>query len=116
MQTYIRINNRVIPATISGRLKDKDWDDRPSKSIHLNLSYEEAINLFHDDVKWEIGQEHDLPLSDNLAAIPMINYFDNSDYSIVGDIIVHTNNSITVKMGCPTAEELLTMIMEGIEE
>lgn len=116
MQTYIRINNTVIPATISGRLKDKDWDDRPSKSIHLNLPYEEVINLFQNDVKWEIGQEHDLTLLDSLSTIPTINYYDNSDYSIVGDIIVHADNSVTIKMGCPTAEELLTMIMEGIEE
>ena len=65
---------------ISGRLKDKDWNDRASKSIHLNLTYEEIINLFHNDVKWEIGQEHDIPLLEGLSVIPSIDYYDNSDY------------------------------------
>ena len=61
MQTYVRVNSQIIPATIAGRLKDKDWNDRPSKSIHLNLSYGEVKNLFQDDVNWEIGQEIELP-------------------------------------------------------
>lgn len=122
MQTYVRVNNQIIPATIAGRLKDKDWNDRPSKSIHLNLSYDEVKNLFQDDVKWEIGQEIELPTlsieDDELTTIKnkIIDFYDNSEYSIVGDIILHADGTTTIKMGCPTSEELLTMIMEGIDE
>lgn len=122
MQTYVRINNQVIPATIAGRLKDKDWNDRSSKSIHLNLPYEEVKTLFQDDIAWEIGQEIEMPIlslqHDEIIAIEdkIIDFYDNSEYSIVGDIILHADNTVTVKMGCPTSEELLMMIMEGIDE
>jgi hypothetical protein len=47
-----------------------------------------------------------------LQNIPEI--YDNSDYCIVGDIISHRDGTTTVKMGKPTAEELLNMIVEGL--
>lgn len=119
MQTYIRINNQIIPATISGTLKDKNWNDRASKSIHLNLPYNEIKNLFYNDVMWEIGQCSEnitIPsLGEELISQPILEYYDNSDYSIVGDIIIHNDNSVTVKMGQPTTEELLIMLMEGLD-
>ena len=38
--------------------------------------------------------------------------YDNSEYSIAGDIVDHRNGSITVKMGKITAEEMLAMLSE----
>ena len=38
--------------------------------------------------------------------------YDNSEYSILGDITVHKDGTVTVKMGKPTAEEILAMFEE----
>ena len=36
--------------------------------------------------------------------------YDNSEYSIAGDVVDHRNGTVTVKMGKPTAEELLAIM------
>lgn len=103
MNTYVEINDNLYSASITGRVNDKDWDNRASKAITITMSYEDAVSLFVDDVQWYIVQEND----DNTER------YDNSEYSIAGDITDHRNGTITVKMGKPTAEELLAML-EGV--
>lgn len=119
MATYIEINNNKYPASITGRLSDKDWDNRASKAIKLEMSYDNAVNLFTNDVAWNIIQEQEIQ-KEVVAEDGAITYeteietetYDNSDYCLVGDITIHQNNMITVKMGKPTAEELLAMLEE----
>lgn len=120
MNTYVEINENKYPALITGRLHDDDWNGRDSKSITLKLSYEEALNIFIDDVKWNIIQEDERieniidPETDTVSQELKIisETYDNSEYSIAGDIVDHRDGTITVKMGKPTSEELLKMIME----
>lgn len=120
MNTYVEINENKYPALITGRLYDDDWGGRDSKSITLTLSYEEALNIFVDDIQWNIVQEDERieniidpetnTVSQEIKTISET--YDNSEYSIAGDIIDHRDGTITVKMGKPTSEELLKMIME----
>lgn len=119
MATYIEINNKRYPATITGRLNDDNWNNRESKAIRLEMSYSDALETFVDDVDWSI-------ILENNVSIPEINedgeevvvnkieeeFYDNSDYSIAGDIIDHRDGTVTVKMGKPTAEELLALLEE----
>lgn len=120
MATYIEINNVRYEASITGRLNDKDWDNRASKAIKLVMNYQEALNTFIDDVNWFIIQENavqELEINEDgqetwVEKIKEEKY-DNSDYSLAGDIINHRDGTITVKMGKPTAEELLA-ILEGV--
>lgn len=122
MATYIEINNKRYPATITGRLNDDNWGNRESKAIRLEMSYSDALETFVDDVDWSI-------ILENSVSIPEINedgeevvvnkieeeFYDNSDYSIAGDIIDHRDGTVTVKMGKPTAKELLTIFEEVLE-
>lgn len=121
MATYIEINKVKYPAVITGRLRDNDWDNRESKAITVEMSYEDAMNLFVDEVKWYIVQdveERVEQIDENgettFTTVIKDEYYDNSDYSIAGDIINHRNGKITVKMGKPTAEELLAMFEEAM--
>lgn len=114
MSTYVKINNMQYPATITGRLNDGEWNDRASKSIHLEMTYADAINLFHNDVEWFIlyDQSVIVEVDDGEGKTHKetkieIETHDNSEYSIAGDIIDHRDGTITVKMGMPTAEEQL---------
>lgn len=114
MATYVEINNIKYPAVITGRLKDHDWDDRASKEITIEMTYMDAINIFVNDVQWNIVQdvEHQIERHDDNDEITFENVieqevYDNSEYNIAGDIIDHRNGKVTVKMGKPTAEEQL---------
>lgn len=120
---YVKINDVLYPATIGGRLNDKDWDNRESKFITLEMTYEDATKLFVEDLEWSIVQEVEERIEHHNEETNETTYetivrnevFDNSDYSMVGDITIHNNGTITVKMGKPTAEELLAVILGGIE-
>lgn len=97
----IRIGQSIYPASISGKMQDHDWDDRQSKAITLTMTHAEAAELFVDDLEWSIvdGEEE----------------FDNSDYSIAGDITDHRDGTVTVKMGRPTALEEKTAMLDAAE-
>ena len=129
MAIYVKINKTQYPATITGRIHDSEWDDRSSKAITLEMTYEDAKRIFIDDIKWSIEQEvermedkHETVVIDEetgetedvVTQVPVIKLeeYDNSEYSIAGDIIDHRNGKITVKMGKPTDKELLEMLTE----
>lgn len=119
MATYIEINGNQYPATITGRLNDKDWDGRESKAIKVGMTYADALNLFVNDVDWNIIQDveamHEVEGENGeMIMEPAMEQevYDNSDYCIAGPIIDHRDGHVTVKMGKPTATELLAMLEE----
>jgi hypothetical protein len=114
--TYIKINETLYPATISGRVQDKDWDNRASKAITLEMDYATAIALFVDGLAWSIVQQNEVPTYDedgneNGTEIQEAEY-DNSDYDVAGSITDHRDGTITVKMGKITDAEALAELME----
>ena len=120
MATYVEINGNKYKASITGRLADKDWGNRASKAIKLEMSYAEANEIFIDGIAWNIVQEvevHERKEDENGNETTETSIkeevYDNSDYNIAGDIIDHRDGTVTVKMGKPTAEELLVE-MAGI--
>ena len=114
--TQIRINGQVHDVTISGMSMDMAWSGRGSKSITLSMDYSTAMATFADDVPWSIlyqGPEYYDPELQQMVTPPVEEY-DNSDYCILGDITVHRDGTVTVKMGKPTAEELNKILMEAM--
>lgn len=160
--TYIKINDVLFPATVTGQNADKEWDNRESKSIRLEANYEMAKTLFANTTAWAIVMEEtvdvtpqfvvdedgnpvyeqidvtprfekdpetgELILDEENNPIPytgdrvykqggLIPYngdpiyqkrlveYDNSDYNVKGDILVHTDGTCTLKMGKPTKLE-----------
>ena len=126
--TFIKINETLYPATVSGRVADKDWDNRASKSITLEMDYATAIALFVDGLAWSIIQQNEVPvyqldesgkavLDENGTPIQtgtemQENEFDNSEYDVAGPITDHRNGTITAKMGKITDAEALAELME----
>lgn len=130
--TYIKINGTLYPATISGRVADKDWDNRASKAITLETDYATAIALFVDGLAWSIIQKDEVPVyqvdEDGKAVLDengnpiqtgtemQENEFDNSEYNIAGDLTDHRDGRITAKMGKLTdLEEAYEIMLGGIE-
>lgn len=130
---FIKINEKLYSATVSGKITDKDWDNRASKSITLEMDYATASNLFVDGLAWSIVQRDTVPtyevdengefvLDENGKRIPVgtetkETEFDNSDYNLAGDITDHRDGTITVKMGKLTElEEAYELMLGGAEE
>lgn len=119
--TYVSVNDQLYAATITGRMRDTSWNDRASKEITVEMTYADAMNIFVDDIKWsivEIITHEDHVFNDEDGTITIVPReerleYDNAEYSIAGDVTDHRNGTITVKMGKPTAEELLALIEEA---
>lgn len=115
--TKVRINNQIYDANVSGLRNDSLWGNRDSKSIKLTMDYATAVTTFVDDVPWSIlyqPSDYYDPETQQMVTPPVEEY-DNSDYCILGDITVHRDGTVTVKMGKPTGEELYNILREAVE-
>ena len=101
--TYIKINDTRYPAAIRGYERDKEWNGRESKAITLEMSYADAMATFVDDLDWAIVYEEG----------ETTEVYDNSEFSVAGPVTDNRNGTVTVKMGQPTADELLAILMGG---
>ena len=103
---YVKINGKEYPATIRGYISDKDWDKRDSMAITLEISYEEALSTFVDGASWSIihWDEYTNKQGERVLGDPI--EYDNSDYSVAGDVTDHRNGFVTVKMGKPLETEI----------
>ena len=117
MNTNVVINGTSYAADIQGTKRDGAWGNRESKSIRLPMDYATAVATFADDVPWSIlyqPSDYYDPETQQMVTPPVEEY-DNSDYCILGDITVHRDGTVTVKMGKPTGEELYNILREAVE-
>ena len=115
--TKVKINGQQYEAQVFGISSDPTWSGRESKYITLSMDYATAVATFADDVPWSIlYQPSDYYDTETKQMVtPEMEEYDNSDYSILGDITVHRDGTVTVKMGKPTAEEINQILMEAIQ-
>ena len=121
---YIKVNNTLYPARVSGKMSNKEWDGRESKAITLTCGFAAADALFPDGAAWSIVNEETVPVTDETGA-PVLDEsgaqtyetvqteFDNSEFSIRGDLTVHVDGTCTVHMGKPTDLENAYEILYG---
>lgn len=120
----IKVNNTLYPAVVDGRMVDRDWDDRESKSITLNMAYEEVLALLPDGTPWSIVQQHTVVARDDDGNViagesgaevmqTVMQEWDNSEYSMSGDITDHRDGTVTIKMGKPTDLETAYEMLIG---
>lgn len=123
---YVKVNGTLYPASVAGRMSDAEWDGRESKAITMTADFSTADSLFQDGAAWSIVSEDPVPVY-NEQGNPVIGddgepvyetqqtEFDNSEYSIRGDLTVHVDGTCTVKMGKPTdLEDAYEMLYGGI--
>lgn len=123
--TYIKVNDTLYPAAIEGRMADHDWDDRQVKSITLEGTCAGAAALLPDGAAWSIVQRDIVPKYDtegkavldeegNAVMEERENEWDNSEYSMSGDITDHRDGTVTIRMGKPTElENAYEMLIGG---
>ena len=107
---YFKANNTEYPADIAGKVTDRDWDGRASKSITLTMEYTAASQLFVDGLSWSIVQRDTVPVYDKDGnptgeTEEQVQEWDNSDYNVAGSITDNRNGTCTCKMGKKTQLE-----------
>ena len=107
---YFKANNTEYPASIAGKVTDRDWDGRESKAVTLEMEYTTASQLFVDGLSWSIVQRDTVPVYDKDGnptgeTEEQVQEWDNSDYNVAGSITDNRNGTCTCKMGKKTQLE-----------
>lgn len=110
MSIYIKVNNTEYPATVSGVNNDRTWDGRNTKTITLTMTHAEVAALLPNNTQWSIVQRDMVDVLDEQGqptgeTKEVVNEYDNSEYSIAGDITDHRDGTVSIKMGKPTETE-----------
>lgn len=110
MSIYIKVNNTEYPATVNGDRADRSWGDRDTKTVTLTMTHDEAAALLPDNTPWSIVQREMVDVLDEQGqptgqTKEVVNEYDNSEYSLAGDITDHRDSSVSIKMGKPTEAE-----------
>ena len=111
MAIYIKVNNTEYPATVKGERTDRSWDNRDTKTITLTMTHDEAATLLPSGTPWSIVQRETVDVLGEQGqptgeTKEVVNEYDNSEYSITGEITDHRNGTVSIKMGKPTESEL----------
>lgn len=120
MATYIKVNNTEYPATITGILKDREWNEREVKNIRLTITATDAAALLPDNTPWSIVLHETVNKLDNDGnptgeTEEVVNEWDNSEYSLSGAITDHRDGTVSIKMGKSTETENAKATVTALE-
>ena len=110
MAIYIKVNNTEYPAAVNGVYNDRTWGGRDTKTITLTMTHAEVAALLPDNTSWSIVQRDTVDVLDEQGqptgeTKEVVNEYDNSEYSLAGDITDHRDGTVSIKMGKPTETE-----------
>ena len=122
---YVKVNGTLYPATIDGQMQDYQWDNRESKVITMQGTYDEIVGLFKDGTPWSIvmketvqkRNEDGFPVLDkagNPVTEEQTSEWDNSEFSMSGPITDNRDGTVSIKMGKPTdLEDAMELLLGG---
>lgn len=111
---YIKVNGKTYPTTpLQGRFNDPEWDNRHTLELKVKMSYEEAVDIFVDGITW--STIFVVP-SEDPEAEPYTEEYDQSEFTLAGDITDHRDGTVSVKMGKLTDLEEAYLLLYGGEE
>ena len=123
---YVKVNGTLYPATIDGQMQDYTWDNRETKTITMQGTYDEIVGLFKDGTPWSIvmketvqkRNEDGSPVLDeagNPVTEEQTSEWDNSEFSMSGPITDNRDGTVSIKMGKPTDLEDAMELLRGGE-
>lgn len=117
---YFKANNSEYPASIAGKVTDRDWGGRESKAVTLEMNHAAAVQLFVDGLVWSIVQRDTVPVygtdgNPTGETEEQVQEWDNADYCVAGPITDNRDGTITAKMGKKTEADLMQERMNDAE-
>ena len=121
MAEFIKVNGQEYPAKFISKYQDLNWDKRETQTIYLTMSHDEAAALLPSGTPWSIVQRDTVNKLDENGMLTgqteeVVNEYDNSAYSLAGDITDYRDGTVSIKMGKPTEAETLRAQLAEIEE
>lgn len=110
MSIYVKVNNTEYTATVDGDRADRNWGDRDTKTVTLTMTHDAVAALLPDNTPWSIVQRDMVDKLDEQGqptgeTEERVQEWDNSEYSLAGDITDHRDGTVSIKMGKPTETE-----------
>ena len=111
MAQYLKVNGQEYPAKFISKYQDLNWDKRETQTIYLTMSHDAVAALLPSGTPWSIVQRDTVPKYDSDGqptgeTKEVVNEYDNSEYSLAGDITDRRDGTVSIKMGKPTESEL----------
>ena len=121
MAEFIKVNGQEYPAKFISKYQDLNWDKRETQTIYLTMSHDEAAALLPTGTPWSIVQRDTVDVLDENGMLTgqteeVVNEYDNSEYSLAGEITDYRDGTVSIKMGKPTEAETLRAQLAEIEE
>lgn len=117
---YIQVNDNEIYSAIEilDQLNDPTWDNRHTKTIHLqNISYEEIIEIFSNPSKWStIAEWDEIINSETQEIITHREIINNDDFLLSGPITDWRDGTFSIVMGKLTELEEAYLLLYGNQE
>lgn len=122
---YVKVNGALYPATIDGQMQDYTWDNRESKTVTMQGTYDEIVGLFKDGTPWSIVMKEEvqkrnddgslvLDKAGNPVTEEQTSEWDNSEFSMSGPITDNRDGTVSIKMGKPTdLEDAMELLLGG---
>ncbi len=122
---YVKVNGTLYPATIDGQMQDYTWDNRESKTVTMQGTYDEIVGLFKDGTPWSIVMKEEvqkrnedgslvLDKAGNPVTEEQTSEWDNSEFSMSGPITDNRDGTVSIKMGKPTdLEDAMELLLGG---
>ena len=119
MAEFIKVAGQEYPATLIYNYKDRNWDMRESVAVHLTMPYAQAAALLPDNTPWSIVMRETQDVLDEQGqptgeTKEVVNEYDNSAYSLAGEITDYRDGTVSIKMGKPTESELSAAIVTAL--
>ena len=111
MAIYIKVNNTEYPTAVNGVYNDRTWGGRDTKTVTLAMTAAQVAALLPDNTPWSIVQRETQDVLDEQGqptgeTKEVVNEYDNSAYSLAGQITDYRDGTVSIKMGKPTESEL----------
>lgn len=122
---YVKVNGTLYLATIDGQMQDYTWDNRETKVITMQGTYDEIVGLFKDGALWSIvmkemaqkrNEDGSLVLDEagNPVTEEQTSEWNNSEFSMSGPITDNRDGTVSIKMGKPTdLEDAMELLLGG---
>lgn len=121
MAQYLKVNGQEYPAKFISKYQDLNWGKRETQTIYLTMSHDEVAALLPSGTPWSIVMRETHDVLDEQGrptgqTKEVVDEYDNSAYSLAGEITDYRDGTVSIKMGKPTEAETLRAQLAEIEE